>query len=94
MLSANAFNLNKSYINSFDEEVKLPAILTIKPIPNDKFLGSSKLKAFADDNFKYDENGRKFFKWVENMVGRGEIACYEEFLLFPQCFLITCLADK
>ena len=28
----------------------------------------------ADDNFKFDENGRKFFKRVENTVGKGEIA--------------------
>ena len=25
-------------------------------------------------------------KWVENTVGKGEIARYEQFLLFPQCF--------
>ena len=25
--------------------------------PNDKFLDSSKLKVFADNNFKFDENG-------------------------------------
>ena len=23
---------------------------------------------------------------VENFVGKGEIACYEQFLLFPLCF--------
>ena len=23
---------------------------------------------------------------VENSVEKGEIACYEQFLLFPQCF--------
>ena len=23
---------------------------------------------------------------VENIVGKGEIACYKQFLLFPQCF--------
>ena len=27
-----------------------------------------------DDNFKFDENGRKFSKRVENTVGKGEIA--------------------
>ena len=27
---------------------------------------SSKFKALADDNFKFDENGRKFSKQVEN----------------------------
>ena len=36
----------------------------------------SKLKEFADGNFKFDENGRKFSKWVESTVGKGEIARY------------------
>ena len=31
-------------------------------------------KEFADDNFKFDENGRKFSKRVENTVGKGDIA--------------------
>ena len=56
-------------------------------------LYSFKLKEFADDNFKFDENGRKFFKQVENTAGKGEIARYEQFLLFPQCFQKTCTAD-
>ena len=29
-----------------------------------------------------DENGTKFSKPVENTVEKGEIACYEQFLLF------------
>ena len=37
--------------------------------------------------FKLDENGRKFSRGVENIVGKGEIARDEQFLLFPQCFL-------
>ena len=41
---------------------------------------------FADDNFKFDENGKKLSKRVENTVGKREIARYEQFLLFPQCF--------
>ena len=45
---------------------------------------------FADDNFKFDEYGRKLFKWVENTVGKGEIACYEQFLLFQHCFQKAC----
>ena len=45
---------------------------------------------FADDNFKFDKNGRKLFKRVENIVGKGEIARYEQFLLFPQCFQKAC----
>ena len=31
-------------------------------------------KKFVDKNFKFDENGRKFFDRVENTVGKGEIA--------------------
>ena len=48
------------------------------------------MKEFADDNFKFDENGRKLSKWVENTVGKGEIPRYEQFLLFSQCFLKVC----
>ena len=46
-------------------------------------MDSPKLKEFADDNFNFDENGRKFSKRVENTVGKGEIARYEQFLHFP-----------
>ena len=54
---------------------------------------SSKLKAFADDNFKFDSDGGKFSERVENTVGKGEIAPYEQFLLFLQCFQKICTAD-
>ena len=53
---------------------------------------TTNFKRFQTD-FKFDENGRKFSKQVENTVGKGEIARYEQFLLFPQCFLKTCIAD-
>ena len=61
--------------------------------PKQQILDSSKLKEFADDTFKFDENGRKFSKQVENTVGKGEIARYKQFLLFPQRFLKTYAAD-
>ena len=51
-----------------------------------QILDSSKLKDFADNNFNFDENGRKLSKQEENTVGKGEIARYEQFLLFQQCF--------
>ena len=41
----------------------------------------------------FDENSRKLFKQVENTVGTGEIARYEQFLLFSQCFQKTCTAE-
>ena len=46
------------------------------------------LKEFVDDNYKMDKDGR-FSKRVENTVGKIEIACYEQFLLFSQCFQKT-----
>ena len=52
-------------------------------------LDSSKLKDFADDNFKSDEMAESYPKSVENAVGKGEIARYKQFLLFPQCFQKT-----
>ena len=52
-----------------------------------------RLKEFADDNFKFDENGRMFSNPIENTVEKGEIARYKQFLLFPQCFHKTCTAD-
>ena len=30
---------------------------------------------------------------VENVVGQGEIACLEQFLLFPQCFQKLSIVD-
>ena len=56
---------------------------SIIPMPKDKFLDSSKLKEFTDDNFIFDENGIKFSERVENTVGKEEIARYKQFLLFP-----------
>ena len=38
------------------------------PFPKWQILDFSKLKEFADDNFEFDQNGRKFFQWVENTV--------------------------
>ena len=42
--------------------------------PKQHILDSSKLEKFADSNFKFDENGRKFFKPIGNSAGKGEIA--------------------
>ena len=60
------------------------------PITRRQSLDSSKLKKFADDNFNFEENCRKLSKRVVNTVGEGEIARYEQFLLFPQCFQKAC----
>ena len=63
------------------------------PFPKRQILDTSKFKEFADNNFRCDDNGRKFSKLVKNTVGKEEIAQYEQFLLFPQCFQKTYTAD-
>ena len=63
------------------------------PFTKCQIMDYSKQKKFSDDNFNFDENGRKLSKWVENIEGKGEIAQYEQFLLFAQCFQKTCTAD-
>ena len=79
MWSANALNLEKAKILS-----------SVNPFQKRQILDSSKLKEFADDNFKSDENGRRFAKRVENTVGKGR---YKQFLLFPQCFQKVFIRD-
>ena len=43
-------------------------------------------KEIADNNFRSDENGGKLSERVENTVRKGEIARYDQFLLFPSEF--------
>ena len=64
-------------------------LFLFNPLPYNKILDWSKLKRI----FKFDENSRKFSKRVENTVGKGEIARYEQFLLFPQCFQKACFLE-
>ena len=63
------------------------------PFPTGRILDSAELKEFADDNFRFDGNGRKLSKSVENAVGKGETAHYKQFLLIPHCFQMNCTAD-
>ena len=51
-------------------------------------LGSSDSAANGDTLAKkYGHMGIQLTAWVENIVGKGEIAHYEQFLLFPtMCF--------
>ena len=58
-----------------------------KPFPKQQILDSSKLKQYAYNNFKFDENGRKFTKQVKNTVQK-------KVLFFPHCFQKTCTADR
>ena len=64
----------------------------LSPFPKQQISDYSKLKEFADDNFEFDEYGRKFSKQLENTVGKEEIFCYKQFS-FSHCFQKTSTAD-
>ena len=71
MNSENSLNSSYSYFNS---------------LPNDKILDRSKLKALADDKINVAQK-LKFVSWmVEDILGKGETAGYQHFLLFAQYF--------
>ena len=58
----------------------------INPLPNMPILGSSNSPANKDMMSKNRQMEIHLSDRVENRVGKGEIARYEQFLLFPQCF--------
>ena len=59
------------------------------PLPNNKILDMTELKAFADDKLNITEMTISLFQRVENTLEKGENAGFQHFLLFPQCFLKT-----
>ena len=60
--------------------------ICINSLPDDKILVWSRLEAFADD--KMNVTGKLNIQWKgeENIVGKGENAGHQHFLLFPQRF--------
>ena len=71
LLSANSFSLEDSQIFHLGNEI---------------ILELSKLKAFKANNLKVYQKLKFFLERVENLVGKGENAGHQHFLLFPQCF--------
>ena len=58
---------------------------SFNPLPNDKCLDMTKLKAFADNKY-VAKMTISLCDRVENTVGKEENTGYQHFLLFPQCF--------
>ena len=59
--------------------------VTLNPFPNNEFQ-TLKLKSFADDNLKFDENGRNFSKRVENIVRKRRNCSLGAISPFPTMF--------
>ena len=74
---SNAFNLGESNFLSDGKG------LTLSQTTNFRLFQT---ETVCRQQFLICENGRKFSEQVENTVGKGEIARYEQFLFFPQCF--------
>ena len=66
------------YLKTFSEQ--------IKRFIKRKVLDSSKLKAFADKKIDLNEISKLILGRVENVVGKGENAVHQHFLLFRQNF--------
>ena len=60
--------------------------IVFNPLPNNKILDLSKFNAFADDKIILTHKLKFVLRRVENIVGKGENAGYQHFLLFPHCF--------
>ena len=60
-------------------------IVKFKSSPNDRMLDLSKFEVFADDKLKVAKITELLGK-IENIVGKGENAGYQHFLLYSQCF--------
>ena len=70
----------KFYKAFFFKDVK------INPLPNDKFFDWSKLKELGDNKINITEKLKFILERVENIVGKGENAGNQHFLLFLKCF--------
>ena len=57
----------------------------LNPLPYDKILDQTKLKAFADEKLNVTKMIISVFDRVENIVGKGKIACTRT-SLFPRMF--------
>ena len=53
--------------------------MLFNPLLNNKILNQTKLKAFADDKLSETKMTISVFDRVENIVGKGEIACISNF---------------
>ena len=60
-------------------------LLTLSQTTN---FGFFNLKEFADNNFEFDEKGKKIYKRVENIVRKGDFAHNQQFLFFQNRLLL------
>ena len=65
-------------------------VVAFNSLPNDKILDQSKFKEPADDKINATKNLKFGLGMVENILGKGENAGYQHFLLFSKRFQKPC----
>ena len=70
------YRVNPLSCNKFEE-------LTLSQTSNFRLFQTERL---GNDNFKFDEKGRKFSKWVENTVGKRRSCSLQAISPFPTVF--------
>ena len=60
-------------------------VFKLNSLQDDKIMDFAKLKAFADDKLNVAKVMFSVNNRIENIVGKGENAGNQYFLLFPQC---------
>ena len=80
-----SFVLSNNLLNTFRNK---PLLLCayINSLPKDKILKSSKFKTHADNKINVTKILKFVLEMVENILGKGENAGNQHFLLFPKCF--------
>ena len=68
----------------------ISTLLTLSKMTNFRLFQTKSLQTTIPNLTKIE---KKFFKRVENTVGKGEIAHNEQFLLFSQYFQKACTSD-
>ena len=64
----------------------------LNTFPNNKMIDLPKFKAFTHDNSNVAKMATLFCHKIANIVGKEDVAGYQHFLVFPQCFqkLLLC----
>ena len=58
----------------------------LNPLPNDKILYLYKVKALADNKINVTQLLKLNFRREKYIIGKGENASYQHFVLFSLCF--------
>ena len=78
------FSFSQCFLLLSKSEINLLAMFN--PFPHNKILDQTKLKAFADDKLIMTKMIISVFDRVENIVGKGEIACTSNFFFSLNVF--------